>query len=331
MRLNQTQINQLKEITYKTLDPLIDKDYCLLDVPDHSNIGDSLIYAGELDYLMRLPHKQLYSCNITRCRMDRIPNKAVLLLHGGGNFGDLYRAHQYFRSRIIERFKANRIIMFPQTAHYGNAKNLEIDAAIYNEHPDLTLCARDEKSYNLFKKHFYKNNVLLLPDMAFCINMDAIETSTGIGSNKTLLLKRTDKELNANFDLTNLIKNKDHIDVDVKDWPTYRKTFAKRVIYKVDSFATKFLLDVPILNRLVDPRYGIKGGKIYNKYNSAGIRFINSYDEIYSTRLHGTILSILLGKKVHMLDNSYGKNSGFYKAWLIDFDHVSLISQEQEL
>ena len=45
------------------------------------------------------------------------------------------------------------------------------------------------------------------------------------------------------------------------------------------------------------------------------------YDE---NILHGCILSILLGKKITLIDNSYGKNGNFYNTWLSDLDNVTL-------
>ena len=55
-----------------------------------------------------------------------------------------------------------------------------------------------------------------------------------------------------------------------------------------------------------------------------GVRFISPYREVETTRLHGCILSILLGKKITLIDNSYGKNGNFYNTWLSDLDNVTL-------
>lgn len=62
------------------------------------------------------------------------------------------------------------------------------------------------------------------------------------------------------------------------------------------------------------------------EYVETGIRFINQYDEVYATRLHVFVLSVLLQKKVHVFDNSYGKNSGLYNTWLKDFDNVEMMN-----
>ena len=55
-----------------------------------------------------------------------------------------------------------------------------------------------------------------------------------------------------------------------------------------------------------------------------GVRFISPYRQIETTRLHGCILSILLGKEVTLVDNSYGKNRNFYHTWLTDLDSITL-------
>ncbi len=82
------------------------------------------------------------------------------------------------------------------------------------------------------------------------------------------------------------------------------------------------------LKPLVDSRYGLLRGNLSRFYTMSGIKFINKYDEVYTTRLHGYILSVLLDKKVHMMDNSYGKNSNFYYTWMVDFDKSYFISNE---
>lgn len=55
------------------------------------------------------------------------------------------------------------------------------------------------------------------------------------------------------------------------------------------------------------------------------IDFMNQYDEVYTTRLHGGILAMLLGKKVHMIDNSYGKISALYNTWLTKKANIDMV------
>lgn len=58
----------------------------------------------------------------------------------------------------------------------------------------------------------------------------------------------------------------------------------------------------------------------------SGVRFVSSYKEIYTTRLHVAILCVLLSKPFVFIDNTYSKNLNFYKTWLHDLDNVNFIS-----
>lgn len=329
MNSNSTQIHKLREKIYTTLDPLIQNDYCLLDIPDHKNIGDNLIWAGELKYLERLPYKMLYTANLHLCQINNIPTNSIILLHGGGNFGDIWRVVQDFRNNIIRQFNKNRIIIFPQTVHYDDKFFLEKDSQIFNQHPDLTICTRDYKSYEILTSYFTNAKIHLLPDMAFCLNYD--EKIISKITNKILILERKDKELNNNVNLLKLVDSTlNKKQVEIKDWPTFNldkwEELKESIYNKIDSKLSKSFINTPLIKKFIDHRYGIKNRYTMERYISQGIEFINEYDEIYTTRLHGLILSILLDKKVHIIDNYYGKNSSFYDAWLGDFKNIDLIA-----
>ena len=315
---NTNQIQKLREVIYSCLDPIVNSDYFLLDFPNHRNIGDSLIWAGELAYLRRLPFKCLYSCADTFFDSKKIKSKHLILLNGGGNFGDLWRHHQEFRLKIIEKYKENRIIIFPQSVYYEDENFIEKDAKILNAHPNLTICARDKKSYNLLLQYIPNATILFVPDMAFCLNIESKPTSTG--TKKALFLKRNDKELANEAALDKFF---DVPLVETHDWPTLEVNF-KTLWYKIESRVAEILFILPITRRLIDNKTGLKRD-FSNRNIQCGIDFINAYEEVYTTRLHGLILSILMGKKVYLFDNIYGKNSNFYNAWLNEFEDVVLI------
>lgn len=54
------------------------------------------------------------------------------------------------------------------------------------------------------------------------------------------------------------------------------------------------------------------------------ISLVAPYDKIYSDRLHGGILSLMLGKDAYFIDNSYKKTSSLYNTWLKDIDNAHL-------
>lgn len=308
----------------KQLQPLIDGDYVLWDCPYYSNIGDVLIWEGELTFLRKLNFKCLDFASTHTCRFPELSADTVILLQGGGNFGDLWRGIQEFRLKVIEKYPDNRIIIFPQSVCYSDPDLVVKDSRILSGHRYLTICARDRKSYDFLKENF-QNEILLLPDMAFCISTDYLQDVRGKETDKTLFLKREDKECGDIPDSLAAAFGK----VDVRDWPFMKdenlllKLFWKmgslqRILraYPVFSLLAKIMgriLDFCML-RLVKPYLLVHG-----------IRFVSSYRNIYTTRLHVMILAVLLNKSVTFLDNSYGKNSAFYETWLRDLPEVKKV------
>ena len=301
------------------LKPEIERDYVLLDVPDYDNIGDNLIWEGELAFLKEIPHKKLYEASYLFFDQKKIPDNSIILLQGGGNFGDIYIKTQEERLKIIADNSDKKIIIFPQTIHYQNEENLIKDAEIINAHPNLIFCVRDQVSFDLVKNHFPNVQPKLLPDMAFCIDPKRFDLPSA--GHKTLLMKRNDGELGAIPSIEGQF--------DTLDWPTFNLTKKERWKKvgrqrKLDKLAIEFQ-KLPILNAFVDSRYGLKSHKGKEKYIQTGIVFFSQYDKIYTTRLHGLILGVLMGKDMKVLDNSYGKLTNFYTKWLVDFEKVDVL------
>lgn len=317
MKYGET-INVLRENIKSTLTPLINNDYILLDLPYYSNIGDTLIWEGTKEYLETLPYKCLYYASKDSFVYRKLPKNVVILLQGGGNFGDLYRLHSEFRKKIIELYPDNKVIILPQTAFYEDRQKLIIDAEFYSQHKNVTICAREQYTYDLLKKHF-KNEILLMPDMAFFINLKRYKLGKETG--KVLYLKRIDKEFSKNDEKIEIPKN-----AEIHDWPTYEYSFHKEKI--VETLYCKFRRLLSILrfpNRIIAKLNDWKRNYFYRRfYVQLGIDFLSPYSLIFTTRLHVMILSVLLHKKLHLINNTSGKVINFYNTWLTDIDDIEV-------
>jgi pyruvyl transferase EpsO len=311
----QQKINELKQKIETVLTPLIDSDYIYLDLPYHYNIGDTLIWEGEESFLKILPHKCLYKSSFDTYIYGKIPDKAVVLIHGGGNFGDVWRILQEFHLNIVAQYPNNKIIVFPQTVHYDSLELLRQDAEIMSKHKNLTICARDNVSYEMLKKYFVKNNILLLPDMAFCINPKKLDKYRKKTVKDILLFKRTDHEISTEItDYEHYITEKGKI--EIREWPSIEQR------YIVNALLYRISLKTNLLKRAKD----MYADMIYRPFLvRLGVEFLSKYRHIYTTRLHGAILSVLLDKPVNIFDNSYGKNSSFYNTWLSDVENIKII------
>ena len=305
-------ILKLKEEIQRQLGQLIDNDYVLLNLPYHYNIGDVIIWEGERSFLKTLPYQCLDFSSFAP--VHEIKEGTVILLHGGGNFGDLYRVHQEFRLDIISRYPSNKIIMFPQSVCYQNEAYIVHDAQLMAKHRNLYLCARDLPSYNFLKKHFNSNNILLVPDMAFCVQDKYLSKYLNKAKKKNLFLYRTDKEINM---------NKDFIFPDgyeQRDWPTCNKTeIVPLLLAYFDDKIRNLNKKSPTWHSLIK----WYANSVFRPYMvRKGFSFIGNYNEIVTTRLHGLIVSVLLEKKVSYVDNISGKLSSYVNTWLSEVETV---------
>ena len=313
----EEKINQLRGIIKEKITPLITGDYVLWDVPYYGNIGDILIWEGECQFLSSLSYKCLQSSASWTWRRKPLSPATVILLHGGGNFGDLWRSSQIFRMYIIENYPDNPIVMFPQSVWYNDSSLIKRDAAIMAKHKNLFLCARDSWSYEFMKKHFSANHILLIPDMAFCISEIKLSTYRYGNDCRKLYFKRIDKEL----DLNTLINVTD--EVDIHDWPSLEKPDLKFLSFfwagKLYRMMHKLKLSPIMYSKLIDLyAYSIMRPDLVKR----GCEFLRHYNHIITTRLHALILSVLLHKSVEYIDNTTGKLSAFVSTWLSDLNDV---------
>lgn len=322
---NAQKIRQLRGVIYKNLAPIIGKKVALLGLPGHGNIGDTYISLGELALLKEIGAKCIYKKMLIddANKLPELPNDCTILMQGGGDFGDVWRGIQEARLIAIEKYKNHRIIIFPQTVYYQDQANLKKDVELLSKCPSLTICARDETSYATLSKSF-RNQVLLIPDMAFFIPVESLRRFIVKPRYETLYLKRTDIELNKENQ-----RFETDIQSDVKDWPTAHndQLFIRlllRLVGITDAFYLRHMFLISELIRRISVFYMQK--ILYPYIAKTGVRFLSSYKVITVTRMHAAILAVLLDKPVRLLNNSYGKNKGFYDTWLRDLDTIYLIN-----
>lgn len=306
------KIAQLRGVIERGLGPLLSGDCVLLDCPYYANVGDTLIWEGELAFLREQRQRLIGYGSFHTWLFPRLDSGVVVLLNGGGSFGDLWREAQEFRLKVIEAYPTNRIVILPQSVHYDDAALVRRDAEIMARHPQLTICARDTHSESILREHF-RNDVILLPDMAFCLNTENLSHNSR-AADGALMIRREDKEaLAADFPAA----------ATVADWPTMKRTAPVMwVINKLSGLCEHGIM-VRAAGALAD-RLAMNTMRQYNIRK--GVELLLPYRTIYSTRLHGAILSILLDKpETFIFDNSYGKNSSFYRTWLQDIEGVHLL------
>ena len=272
----------------------------ILDFPDIRNCGDSAIWLGEMAYLKHRHGKQpAYVSRIDDFSADEL-ERAVptgpIFIHGGGNFGDIWPAHQDFRERVLERFPGRQVVQFPQSIHYDSPGRVQQSARAIGRHGNFVLLVRDEESKAFAEKHF-DCAVRLCPDMAFCIG--AIPPAAA--EFPLLAMLRADLEKAGQLDLAAFP------DMPVEDWTTES---ARRVRASKALGAASALLAL----KPAETRLRKLDAAAHNRFRR-GIRQISRGRAIVTDRLHVHICSLLIGRPHAVLDNSYGKVRRFMAAF----------------
>ncbi|HEY9065480.1 MAG TPA: polysaccharide pyruvyl transferase family protein [Burkholderiaceae bacterium] len=286
----------------------------LLDFPNHANVGDSAIYAGELAFFkQRLQVTQPVVSDGARVPWERIADAGPdvpIFIHGGGNFGDVWPQHQDFREAVLERFPGRRVIQLPQSIHYKDPARLAHTAEVIAKHGNFVLFVRDEESFELARRHF-RCDVQRCPDMAFYLG--ALER-IGRPERDLLLLLRQDREKSTDDqpqagELPPGTLIADWLDDD-KNMKVRVKTAAALntlLRLRTDPMALRQdYFEMLALNRL-----------------RRGIRLLSSSNVVITDRLHVHIVATLLDIPHVVLDNSYGKVSRFIKLWTAEFAGMS--------
>lgn len=315
-----TDMKTLKDNLKKIIEHIDDKnDVIFLDFPFHHNIGDLLIFYGTLYFFKEnsinaKAYLPTQSSNIQHVR-KYISKKTTIIFHGGGNFGDIYDLHQNTREKIINEFSENKIIILPQTAFFNKNKNKNKSKNIFKKHKNITMFARDKETYELFKE--FSNSVYLIPDMAHQLYGKLPRNKKG---KSTLYFLRKDIEINpVQLKIQENLKNSDYLDWDnlitKKDQNILRMT--NRII-KINK-----LLNLKILDILVFKIWHSHTEKLVFKMS----KLFSSYDNIKTSRLHGHILSCLVDVPSTIIDNSYGKNTAYYRVWTKDLGITSIFNR----
>lgn len=312
-------VTALRNIILQNLLRRIMRDYWLLEVPFYSNIGDTLIWQGEIDFLQKVKAKCKGMYSLETFRFQKIKQDDLILFQGGGNFGDLWPRHHDFKMKVVDAYPDNRFIFLPQTVYFKDPENMRRCAKRLSG-KQVTICARDNASYQVLKENF-DNEILLVPDMAFCIDMDGWRKAIVKPEHRALLLKREDKELASSETLRRFEETPG---IDISDWVTFRGDNACERNFN----RLRIVVNRRPLRNLGVGQF-LLGAYMYYIYRPflvrSGIKQLSAYNEIYTTRLHAGILGLLLGKRIKFFDNTYGKNSHFCETWLADCEDVEFM------
>ncbi|MEU1287745.1 polysaccharide pyruvyl transferase family protein [Kitasatospora sp. NPDC005856] len=283
----------------------------LVDFPRHANVGDSAIWLGERALLRDLGVDLAYLCDRHTFAEDDLARclpSGTILLHGGGNLGDLWPHHQQLRERVIRAFPRHRIIQLPQSVHFDDRRNLARAREVFDAHPDLTLLLRDTRSLHRARDAFAARS-LLAPDSAFALQ-DL--PAAGTPHHHLLWLGRTDHEAapHAEPPPDGTVHRTDWNagEGGGPDWPARLRGARLAIRTAADA-----------LRRTPTARSADALADVFDAHARLhlrrGCRLLGGARAVVTDRLHAHLLCLLLGLEHTVLDDRNGKISSYRDTW----------------
>jgi len=256
----------------------------------HTNIGDHIIYLGEKSFFKKeniTIEKEINISNYGYIYNSIKSNDTTIVIRGGGYLGDIWYDSYKIIEKLVRDFRDNRIVIMPQSVYFRDLEKLKMARDIFSKHKNLTIFTRDSESYNFSKSHFKDNENHLCPDSAFFLLDELKNIKPEKKTDKILLLYRRDKE--KSFDI--------HVSIDnliKKDWK-----------------------DLDFLSKVQPDSL-----RLFNK----AIKLFCNKKCIITERLHGHILSSMMGITNIIILGNYHKIQSFYDTWT-RYDSVSYLAK----
>ncbi|KAF7557771.1 hypothetical protein G7Z17_g387 [Cylindrodendrum hubeiense] len=286
------------------------------------NKGDAAIWSAQQMLLATLGIETMQACRFMHkgCDMQKFTAKleehrphSGIIMAGGGNFNDYYWEDQPSRMKMIETFTNVSIRAFPQSIYMKKEDRIKATREAFGKHHDLQLAARDKPSHDWLVQNFGASEGIetdLIPDIAFMWgNRSDFRVNTE-KKHDILILARKDAEI-AEGDSADIPWGTGYLDLG--------GGFGNVTYNKVDWKFT----DTPGINVAEEGKEGEKNRENGTNQRAwakaiAGFDLLGSARFVITDRLHGHIMSTVIGVPHVLMDSKLGKNLNFHNTWTRD-------------
>lgn len=256
--------------------------------PCYGNLGDQgIAYAAQQFLKEEFPSRNVIEIPIGFIEMYTgifkfLLSKQLVLICGGGFIGSQWEWGNWMICKVIKKFHDNRIVILPQTLFFEKNKKgeqcLKTVKRVYSEHKNLTICCREEMSYQFALKEFVDNKALFIPDMVTYLDYKEVSGKrSGI-----MLILRSDCE----------------------------QVVEERYTEKLaEAFSSEFNASIIHSNNIV-PEF-IKPSEREEKVRKR-LAEISACQLVITDRLHGMLFATVTGTPCLALANGNGKVEGVY-------------------
>lgn len=282
-----------------------EKRIILCGSPEYGNIGDLAIAYFTNRFMKINSNKQFVEISENELHkyfnqiVKQVKPNDILLLQGGGNLGSEYVDQENIRSKVINTFKNNKIIIMPQTIYFSKDNHGEKVKStikdIYSKHTNLNIFSRETISFKTMKEVFNKNNINLVPDIV----MSSTVEFENVKRDGAMLCLRSDVEGILNVD--DLIKIKTTVS---KKFNNY---YMNDTVYDTDIS--------------LEQREGVLFD-FWSKMRKAEV--------VVTDRLHGMVFATITGTPCVVIGNYNHKVKTCYN-WFKDLGYVEFCNNIDEV
>jgi len=280
------------------------RNVLLIGTPEYNNVGDSILTIATL----KLLSDNLDSANVIEItRYDYYRYKSmikrclrkhdVVTFQPGGNMGNVWLNEENWRRDVIASFSDNRVVLLPQTIYYEDTiegqASLRESQKLYSSNRNLVITAREKTSYELMRKYYPNNKVILTPDMALYLDK---HESKNVRSGVLLCLRNDSERMRTKSDDEKIIQ-----------------ALGDREYKYMDMYSKE--------NPTPETRKRICNEKI-DEFTKAEV--------VITDRLHGMICCALTETPCVVLSNNHHKVKGVYE-WLKELSYIKYVESVDEI
>ena len=269
---------------------------------NYNNIGDLAISEATKLFLKdSFPSYSIYEIRLSDYDSYKsvlkkfVKDNQIIILQGGGNLGVNYFSAEENRREILQTFNSNPIFLFPCTIDYGDSiignKEFKKSIKIYNSCKNLTLIAREEKTYEIFKKNYNCRSILAADIVLYLKYSNNVKRTDKIG-----ICLRNDLENNVENINFNFINN------------NYSCEY-------FDNICKQKNISIKLRKKIINEK----------------LNQISKFQLVITDRLHTMIFCYITNTKCIAINNLNGKIKGVYEKWLSNSSYIHLYEHNESI
>ena len=292
--------------------------------PNNGNLGDVVI--AEAEYQMLEDNKFSYRIYDAYNSPNDIAEEPFDLVYGGGGLFVKYWNYQQVKE-IFEKPNLRKAVILPSSFY-------ECDDLLDVLDERFTVFCREKRSYDYCISKNSRANFFLTDDMAFSLDLSRYRLNS---FDKNLLKQNLENISDENLiflykELYQTYKSLFKLIVDELKLKTVEQN-GKKVGYFMRGDEEKSIseLYVPAIDLSLFACSSCADSGVVSILSKLFMQAIDSVEVVVTDRLHVGLVAALLGKRVFLFDNSYGKVSGIFEQSLRYFENVKILNSPDEI